>query len=64
MLPFVNGLWLAYRRPTRKGTVLKPRKVTVLKPRKGTVLKLTSVQFANGLKQSNKWPVRQRVYFT
>ena len=26
---------------------------------KGTLLKLTSVQFTNGLRPSNKWPVRQ-----
>ena len=50
-MPFVNGLWPAYRRPTRKGTVLTSRK--------GTILKLASVQFANGLRPSNTWPVRQ-----
>ena len=42
LLLFVNGLWLTYRRPTSKGTVLKPCN--------GTVLKLTTVQFANGLR--------------
>ena len=70
-LLFLNELWLAYRRPTceghqcppHKGHHRPPHKGHHRPPRKGTVLNmLTNVQIVNGLRPSNKWPVRQRVF--
>ena len=44
-----HGLWLANCRPPHKGHLRSVHK--------GTVLMLRTVQFMNGLRPSNKWPV-------
>ena len=49
-MSFVNGLWIAYRRPTRKGTSVRLTKFTTILQAK--VLKLKTLQFANGLREA------------
>ena len=63
-MAFVNGLWLAYHCPHRKGHHRPSHKGHLCPPHKGTVLMRKIVQFVNRLRPSNKWPVRQRVYST
>ena len=64
-MAFVNGLWLAY-------TVVRLAKVTTVRltkvnlpssaVKRYSILMLRIVQFMNGVRPSNKWPVRQWVY--
>ena len=63
-MAFLNGLWLAYRRPPHRGHHRLPHKRHLRPLRNGAVLMLRTVQFMNGLRPSNKWPVHQRVYFS
>ena len=52
----VNRLWLTYCRPPCNGHLHPPCKVQYLC--------LEFVKFVNGVRPSNKWPVRQQVYFS
>ena len=55
---FVNGLWLAHHRWSRKGHHRSPYKGHCCLTCKNTILKLTTVQFIHGLiRPLNKWPV-------
>ena len=59
-MAFVNGLWPARRWMSRKGHEISPYKAHGRPTSKGTTLNLTTVEFVNGLRPSNTWPVRQR----
>ena len=52
------------RRLHHKGHHRLPHKGHLRPPCKGIVLVHRTVQFANGVTPSNKWPVHQRVYFS
>ena len=56
-MAFMNGLWLAYHCPPRKGHHSPPHKGRLHPLRKGTVLMFRTVQFVNRVRQSNKCPV-------
>ena len=60
---FVNRRWLAHCWPSGKGHDVSPYKGHRRPTRKGTctILELTTVQFVNGFRPSNKWPVCHRV---